>query len=91
MVRLVVVMSALGAILASSQYASAQATKPDCFHVSYANQGDFPATAMRWNSCTGETWLLLRSPDTDKDGKPDGATFGWFPVILNKIPATSAN
>jgi len=31
----------------------------ECFHVSYASQGDRPASAMRWNSCTGETWLLL--------------------------------
>jgi hypothetical protein len=71
--------------------AHAQSSGPGCFHISYANQGAAPATAIRWNSCTGETWLLLKQGTTDKDGKPDGSVWGWFPIIISKSIASSPN
>ena len=60
-----------------------------CFHVSYANTGALPGTAILWNSCTGETWLLLQEAMVGKDGKRDGAVWEWFPVIFSKKIATS--
>ena len=60
-----------------------------CWHVSYANQGDIPATAMRWNSCTGETWILLQVPEFDKKGARKGAQWYWFPVPITTVPASA--
>ena len=74
---------AIAVLAAGGLTASAQTAGPGCFHV---EQG---TPAIRWNSCTGETWLLLRMAVTDKDGKPDGSQWGWFPVIVSKAPATS--
>ena len=60
-----------------------------CFHVAIANQGSQPNTAIRWNSCTGQSWLLLRAPMTDKNGKATGSMWAWFPVPISDAPANS--
>ena len=59
-----------------------------CWHVIYANQGDIPATALRWNSCTGETWLLLEEEDVNKQGVRTGSHWYWFPVPVTTVPAS---
>ena len=68
---------------------SGGSTDGGCFHVSIANQGSQPNTAVRWNSCTGQSWLLLRAPVTDKSGKASGSVWAWFPVPVSDAPATA--
>lgn len=79
--------------LVSTRPVSAQSapTSRECYHVAYASQGVIPATAMRWNSCTGETWLLLSAPLYDQKGARTGSFWGWFPVAISKDIATSPN
>jgi hypothetical protein len=85
--RVIFVAAAIAAAMIGS--AGAQTAGAGCFHVSYANQGDIPATAIRWNSCNGETWLLLKESETDKDGKVTGSVWGWFPILVSKVFADS--
>lgn len=59
----------------------------ECFRVSGGMSGG-PA-AIRWNTCTGESWLLLREDNVDTSGKRDGSVWRWFPVEISKAPATS--
>jgi hypothetical protein len=61
-----------------------------CFRVAYANTGTVPATAIRWNKCTGETWLLLESDHFDSDGKRDGGEWHWHPIPVSTEAASRA-
>ena len=81
-------MAALMAALALFGCNEKSPSASQCFHVSYASQGVLPATAMRWNSCTGETWLLLEQDVEDAGGKRTGGMWGWFPVIVQTDVAT---
>ena len=62
---------------------AAQTNAPDhgCFHVSFASQSTSPVvTPIKWNSCTGETWILLKRVfvnDKPKDGDPSGSPWSW--------------
>lgn len=61
-----------------------------CFHVSFSRQGASPGTAIRWNGCTGETWLLLESDHFDSVGKRDGGLWHWHPVPVSPENASRA-
>ncbi|MBI1776792.1 MAG: hypothetical protein HYR63_15715 [Proteobacteria bacterium] len=90
-----VVAGAIAATLISVavQQAIAQtgAAGRDCFHVAYANQGAVPATAIKWNSCTGDSWLMLKVALPEKQGKPNGFLWEWLVVPTDTNYATSPN
>jgi hypothetical protein len=46
-----------------------------CLHVSFSRQGASPGTAIRWNGCTGDSWVLLYT------AHPNGNhAWTWHPV-----------
>ena len=78
----VVMMTAAGS--------SAQTNAADhgCWHVSFASQSNSATTTpIKWNSCTGETWILLQRVfvnDKPKDGDPSGSPWSWVVIPTDK-------
>jgi uncharacterized membrane protein len=86
---MIAVMAVVTSLPATQATAQTHASDSDCYHVSYANQGALPGTAIKWNSCTGETWLLLEVSMVDAHGKRVGGAWEWLVVPTSKETATS--
>jgi len=87
LIIVVVVLASIGTICTDTA-AKAENSDHGCFHVSFASQNTSPVTTpIRWNSCTGETWVLLKrvfDNDGPKDKDPSGSPWSWVVIPTDK-------
>jgi hypothetical protein len=75
-VRISIILVAV--LLLPAALAHAQAPSPLCWEVVPSGQGTLPTVFLKVNKCTGETWVLIRTPV--KADNPQAFTWRWFPL-----------